>query len=149
MNGTDNNLADQLQRLAVTNTRLEEDNNLLREENRLLKLQIVELRQKFFKKNTPKPEDDDPPHSPKRRGAPVGHVGTTRKTPDHVDEHVDVRLDRCPECGGTDLRACQRYEDHYQEDIVLPKVKVTRFRHHFYYCRSCQDVVYKLRGQCL
>ena len=142
MNGIDNNLADQLQQLAVKNNRLEEDNNLLREENRLLKLQIEELRQKYFKKNTPKSEDDDPPHSPKKRGAPVGHVGATRKTPDHVDEHVDVRLDRCPECGGTDLRACQRYEDHYQEDIVLPQVRVTRFRHHFYYCRGCQDVVY-------
>jgi len=135
MNGSDNNLDGQLQWLKKENERL-------REENRLLKLQLEELRQKFFKKNTPPPEDDDPPHSPKKRGAPIGHVGTTRKTPDHADEHVDVRLTQCPECGGTDLRACQRYEDHYQEDIVLPQVKVTRFRHHFYYCRNCHDVVY-------
>lgn len=142
MNASDNNLTDRLQWLEVKSSRLEEENDRLREENRLLKLQIEELRQKFFKKNTPKPKDNDPPPSPKKRGAPVGHIGTTRKTPDYADEHVDVRLDRCPECGGTDLHACQRYEDHYQEDMVLPQVKVTRFRHHFYYCRKCQAVVH-------
>lgn len=142
MNGSDNNPDGRLQQLEAKNSRLEEDNNRLREENRLLKLQIEEFRQKFFKKNTPPPEDDEPSHPPKKRGAPVGHVGITRKTPDHVDEHADVRLNQCPECGGTDLSACQRYEDHYQEDIVLPQVKVTRFRHHFYYCRNCQEVVY-------
>jgi len=123
--------------------RLAEENAQLREENRLLKLQLQELRDKFFKKNTRQPDEPDEPSSPpKKRGAPVGHPGTTRKTPDHVDEHVDVHLEICPECGGTDLRACQRYEDHYQEDIVLPQVRVTRFRHHFYYCRHCQEVVY-------
>ena len=31
--------------------------------------------------------------------------------------------------------------DHYQEDIVLPKVEVTRFRKHFYYCWNCGEVV--------
>jgi hypothetical protein len=112
---------------------LKEENAQLREENRLLKLQIEELRQKFFKKNTPKPEDDETPHLPKKRGAPEGHPGKTRPVPDHFDEHMDVKLSQCPQCGGHNLSTCSRHEDHYQEDIVLPQVKVTRFRHHFYW----------------
>lgn len=132
----------QMKRLEEQNCRLAEENQKLQEENRLLKLQIQELRDKFFKKNTPKPkEPDEPPSPPKKRGAPVGHPGVTRKPPDHVDEHVDVHLEKCPECGGTHLRDCRRHEDHYQEDIILPKVKVTRFRHHVYYCPDCQEEV--------
>ena len=116
---------------------------ILEEENRLLKLQLKEYRDKFFKKNKRKDSDEDekkPP--PKKRGAPKGHPGTTRKKPDHVDKHVDVHVDECPECGGKHLKRCQRFEDHYQEDIVLPPVQVTRFRHHFYYCRDCKEVVH-------
>lgn len=122
---------------------LKEENDRLREENHLLKLQIDELRQKFFRKNTSESDDDEnTPHSPKKRGAPKGHPGKTRAVPDHFDEHVDVKLSECPECGGHDLSTCNRHEDHYQEDIVLPQVKVTRFRHHFYWCKDCSKVVY-------
>lgn len=125
--------------------RLREENDLLREENRLLKLRIEELQEKVFKKNKQKHEEDDddkPVPPPKKRGAPQGHPGKTRPVPDHFDEHVDVELTQCPECGGKDLGACNRHEDHYQEDIVLPPVKVTRFRHHFYWCPHCRKVVY-------
>jgi len=77
---------------------LKEENAQLREENRLLKLQIEELRQKFFKKNTPKEDDDnETPHLPRKRGAPEGHPGKTRPVPDHFDENVDVELSQCPE----------------------------------------------------
>jgi transposase len=121
--------------------RLMQENERLREENKLLKLQLDEFKQKFFKKNTPKPEDDPPSPPPKKRGAPVGHPGKTRPVPDHFDQQVEVELCQCPECGGKDLSACNRHEDHYQEDIVLPQVKVTRFRHHYYWCRGCQQIV--------
>jgi transposase len=121
--------------------RLKQENERLRDENKLLKLQLDEFKQKFFKKNTPKPEEDQPSHPPKKRGAPLGHQGKTRPVPDHFDQQVDVELCQCPECGGKDLSACNRHEDHYQEDIVLPQVKVTRFRHHYYWCRGCHQIV--------
>lgn len=122
--------------------RLQEENARLREENRLLKLQLEEFRQKFFKKNTPKSEDDETSQPPKKRGAPTGHPGKTRPVPDHFDEQVDVKLAQCPACGGHHLSTCHRHEDHYQEDIILPQVKITRFRHHFYWCPDCREVVY-------
>lgn len=132
-----------VKQLKGKNVSLAEENEELREENRLLKLQLKEYRDKFFKKNKRKePEDDEKKPPPKKRGAPKGHPGTTRKKPDHVDKHVDVHLDECPECGGKHLKRCKRFEDHYQEDIILPPVQVTRFRHHFYYCKDCKEVVH-------
>lgn len=122
---------------------LKKENEQLREENRLLKLQLEEFKEKFYKKNTGPSEDNDPPCAPpKKRGAPQGHPGKTRPVPDHVDEQVDVTLSACPDCGGHHLKLCRRHEDHYQEDIILPQVKVTRFRHHFYWCRDCHQVVH-------
>jgi transposase len=131
-------------RLTKKSARLEQEVEKLREEVHLLKLQIKEYQEKFFKKNKGKPDDDedDPPRRPKKRGAPKGHPGKTRKTPDRVDEHVDVHLDACPHCGGKDLSRCKRHEDHYQEDIVIPQAKVTRFRHHYYYCPHCKKTVH-------
>ena len=55
---------------------------------------------------------------------------------------MDVRLRQCPRCGGNKLSRCKRYEDHYQEDIVIARAKVTRYRHHFYYCSDCKEVVH-------
>ena len=128
--------------LKQENTQQSEKIQTLEEENRLLKLQLKEFRDKFFKKNKSKDEEDEKKSPPKKRGAPKGHPGTTRKKPDHVDNHIDVHLDKCPECGGKHLKRCKRFEDHYQEDIVLPPVQVTRFRHHFYYCGDCKEVVH-------
>ena len=59
-----------------------------------------------------------------------------------IDEHKDVRIDRCPECSSADITPCQRYSDHYQEDIVIPQTWVTRFRHHYYYCPNCKKTVH-------
>ena len=53
----------------------------------------------------------------------------------------EVTLDHCPRCGGADLTECQEIEEHIQEDIVLPKLKVTRHRRHHYYCKGCKEVV--------
>ncbi len=132
-----------LRGLEKKNQRLEEKLKSVEEENRLLKLQLKEYQQKLFKKNKGKATGEDEKCAvAKKRGAPKGHPGTTRKKPDRVDEHVDVHLKQCPGCGGEQLSACKRFEDHYQEDIVIAQPKVTRFRHHFYWCPDCKKVVH-------
>lgn len=115
----------------------------LREENRILKLQLEEFCRTFLKKKRSYPNDDEDqkPSLPKKRGAPMGHPGHFRPRPDHIDHYVDVHLKKCPKCGGRDLKRCKRIEDHIQEDIELPKVKVTLFRHYSYYCRQCKEAV--------
>lgn len=111
----------------------------LQEEKRDLESQLMEYRSKFFK---PKAQAlEVPTKTPKKRGAPIGHPGKTRKIPDRFDEHVEVTLKHCPQCGSTDLRRTGKPEDHYQEDIVLPRVVVTRYRHYSYDCQGCGKVV--------
>lgn len=115
----------------------------LEEANKRLRLEVAEYRAKFYKaKAAPAPAEPTARRLPKKRGAPKGHPGWSRPVPRHADKHVEVTLDQCPECGGRHLERCKRHEDHYQEDIVLPPVEVTRFRKYFYYCPDCKNVVH-------
>lgn len=123
---------------------LGKDMNIMREEIRRLHFIIKEYQQMLFKSKMQKPpkKDDNDDHTPKKKGAPIGHEGSTRKIPDRVDEHKDVRIDRCPECSSAGLTPCDKYYDHYQEDIIIPSTKVTRFRHHYYWCPNCKKAVH-------
>jgi transposase len=129
-------------RLQKRTDRLKREVKELKEQQRRLQLEIAEYRAKLYKAKTrPAPEEAQAPRPPKKRGAPKGHPGWSRPVPRHADRHVEVTVEQCPECGSRHLKACKRYEDHYQEDVVLPQVEVTRFRKHFYYCRNCGEVV--------
>lgn len=117
-----------------------------------LLVQLKELKDMVFKKASKRKwlswrkddeDDDEQDKKPKKPGRKKGHKGKTRKRPDRVDIHQDVLLKECPECHGKDLSLCRRHEDHYQEDIIIPvKTEVTRFRHHYYYCRCCGKTVH-------
>ncbi|MFZ2253219.1 MAG: IS66 family transposase [Minisyncoccia bacterium] len=127
------------------NESLAKEMAILREEIRRLQFVVKEYQEMLFKKKAlkyKKDDRDDDDHIPKKKGAPIGHEGTTRKVPDRVDEHKDVRIDRCPECSSDKLTPCDKYYDHYQEDIIIPETKVTRYRHHYYYCGNCKNTVH-------
>ncbi len=131
--------------LRCQNENLQKEMGILREEIRRLQFIIKEYQQMLFKPKALKPkrdDHDDDDNTPKKKGAPIGHEGTTRQTPKSVDEHKDVHLDRCPECSSTDISPCDKYYDHYQEDIIIPRTLVTRFRHHYYYCPNCKKAVH-------
>jgi len=105
----------------------------------ILEYDLKQMREKWFsRKKKKKPEEEAPP---KKRGAPVGHKGWFRKTPDKIDVVEDVQLERCPNCGSTDLSECKEIDEHIQEDIVMPEVKVTQYRHRTYWCKGCKEVV--------
>ena len=120
--------------------------SVMREEMRRLELIIKEYQEMLFKKKGLRYKKDDPDedddHTPKKPGAPVGHKGTTRQVPDRIDEHKDVHIDRCPECSSPDITPCGKFSDHCQEDIVIPQTRVTRFRHHYYWCPHCKKSVH-------
>jgi len=126
------------------NESLAKDMTILHEEIRRLQSIVKEYQQMLFKKKAlfHRKDKDDDDHTPKKKGAPIGHEGTTREIPKRVDEHKDVRLERCPECASDKLTPCDRYYDHYQEDIIIPPTFVTRFRHHYYYCPNCKKAVH-------
>ena len=79
----------------------------------------------------------------KKRGAPVGHPGWTRRIPDHIDTTVTVAAPTvCPHCESTNLTPVQEMQDHLQEDIILqPRTQVTQFRHHQAFCPTCNRAV--------
>ncbi len=138
-------------KLEKENKRLIDNLKYLRLDMKGLMIQLNELKEMVFKKVSKRKwlpwhkddEDEDKDKDDKPKGAKFGHPGTTRKKPDRVDIQQDVLLRECPECHGKDLSLCQRYDDHYQEDIIIPaKTEITRFRHHYYYCKCCGETVH-------
>lgn len=112
----------------------------LQEENALLRYELKQLKDKWFKPKPPKKEDPPKPE-PKKKGALFGHLGWFRRKPKKIDKIEAVTLRRCPICGGDNLTECKEKEEHIQEDIILPQVKVTKYIHHHYYCKDCKKVV--------
>jgi hypothetical protein len=142
-----------MQRATEEIERLREENTLLKEQYDILKRKYTLLHQSQFKPNAD-PDTQDTgtdaeaggnetpkPATKKKRGAPRGHRGATRKKPSHADEYVNVPAHRCPTCNGTHLAECKTVRDHFQEDIILAvTTKTTCFQHPYYYCRDCQQV---------
>lgn len=115
----------------------------LENQNSLLRYEIKELHTKYFgrRKNKLKEQPEEIEPRPKKRGAKLGHPGWFRKKPEKVDITEEVELDKCPLCGNTDLGNCEDIEEHIQEDIVLPALKVTKYRRHHYWCKGCKKVI--------
>jgi len=122
---------------------LREDNRMLKEENAYLKFELEQLKSKRYKSGKKRPPDVPAISSspPKKRGGLFGHIGWFRKKPNAINRIEELRLSACPECGSNDLSECKKIEKHIQEDIILPKVEVTMYRRHYYYCRCCKKVV--------
>ena len=112
----------------------------LEEENALLRYELKQVQNKRYKPKPPKKEKP-PKLKSKKRGALFGHLGWFRQKPKKVDRIEMVKLKRCPICGGGDLTECKEKEEHIQEDIILPQVKVTKYIRHHYYCKGCKKVV--------
>ena len=122
---------------------LKAENEKLKEENAYLKFKLEESQSKRYKSKRRKPPDYTPPAPPvpKKRGGLFGHLGWFRKKPDRIDITKELRLSECPECGSKCLTECENISEHVVEDIVLPRVEVTLYRKHRYYCRKCKKVV--------
>jgi transposase len=92
------------------------------------------------------PEESVPepiPPAPRKRGAPVGHRGNTRRIPTHIDiEEIIPAPLLCPDCGHTHLVGLETHDDRYIEDIppVLKEVTHRKYQHAF--CPHCQSVVH-------
>jgi transposase len=83
-----------------------------------------------FKKNPPKQITYN------KRGAPKGHKGATRQTPE-PDEIIDIKADFCELCSSDDLEI-ERVESITIEDISPPpKIKVMQYNVYSYKCRKC------------
>ena len=123
--------------------------DVLERENKELKLQLKELRDKYFgRKKKQRKEKSEAEKNPKKKGAPKGHPGWFRKKPEHADEVEIIRPCHCEICGSNDLEETTiADEEHLQEDIVLPKRVVKKFVHKVLRCKECHSLVRGGRGR--
>lgn len=77
----------------------------------------------------------------KPRGRPPGHPGTSWSLPAVEPEVVELRLSRCPDCGGR-LSPLIDVQEHTVVDLpetIAPVV--TKYRHERRYCARCKKTV--------
>lgn len=123
----------------------EQETNALREENKVLRAKFRDLAQRPFARNTTTEDDTqeenvppEPKTSRKKRGAPKGHRGATRKKPERPpDRTVFVQPEECPKCNSRNISPCKDTESHDQEDIVIVRPILTRFVKRRGYCKNC------------
>jgi len=83
----------------------------------------------------------------KKRGAPKGHRGATRKKPE-PDEIQHVTVKNCPKCNKK-LGKPIRTETKIVEDLPPPqKIKVTQFELNIYRCKNCGSEVKAKHEDC-
>ena len=73
----------------------------------------------------------------KRRGAPKGHRGATRPTPE-PDRVVEVTAEQCDRCGSPNLEECGVEKEVIEEIPPPPKIEVIQFNRHKYKCQDCE-----------
>jgi transposase len=78
----------------------------------------------------------------KSPGAKDGHKGHNRPIPEHIDEIVELKTDKCPDCN-TDIQDVPASEinERYKEDIEPAKAKATKYIMHRKYCPCCKKLV--------
>jgi transposase len=77
----------------------------------------------------------------KRPGRKKGHPGSRRSSTEHVDEHREHRLARCPDCGSR-LKRCNDTRTRYTEDIPADiRPVVTEHTIHRDWCPKCKKRV--------
>ena len=108
----------------------------------ILEYELKEMREKYWGRKRKKMDaGQQETLPPKKRGAPRGHPAWFRRIGSKIDNWVQVVTDRCPKCNSKNITRCKETWDHVQEDIVLPQLKVTCFRHYYYWCRDCHEIV--------
>jgi hypothetical protein len=78
----------------------------------------------------------------KKRGAPKGHRGATRKKPERKPERVVVtRPGACPRCNSSDnVHECSDCEEHLVEDLVIVRPVSILYRRVRGWCSECDHV---------
>jgi transposase len=102
--------------------------------------QLEQLQRAPYRQAAPfrRPENQRNPH-PACPGRKAGHRGSYRPKPDHIDEHIRVNLDCCPQCQGP---VCQkRILTQYIEDIPVVRPHVTELITEEGWCEGCQAAV--------
>ena len=138
-----------IKELKIENRDLRKENKELKRKNEELKAMVDDLRRMIFRRRKKKKEAEGAPGrdeksktKTKKKGAPFGHEGTTRAKPKHIDEEIKVIPPVvCSYCGSHELELTALKEEHIQEEIVIPKKKVTKYIKTVCRCKKCKRLV--------
>jgi transposase len=117
---------------------LEAENAELRRRLEQLEQQLQAIRQRS--KKTRAASNPQGSKRDRRRKQHRRHPGYFRPDPPPDTQFIehDVHPQQCDHCGGDDLEATGKFEDHFVADIPEPKIEWHRYRRHLYRCRCCQ-----------
>jgi transposase len=109
--------------------------------NRKLQDRIEELERAAARQAAPfrrKDKDRKPLDQQGTPGRKPGHPPARREEPPQIDDHVEMRLDGCPHCGGPveDVHPCEQII----EDLPVVRPHVTRLVTYTGRCSRCGDV---------
>lgn len=129
-----------------SDTNLKKENRQLRRELRAKEKELAQayatidyLRKERFGSSRKKKKQQEPEEEriPKKKGAPFGHKGVTRKKPEIIDEEIRIPDPVCcPSCDSQDITFFEQ-EEHTQEEIIIPKRKATKFIRNVFICGCC------------
>lgn len=121
-------LREQTKTIQSLHEQIEKQNQLLeqlREELARTRQQLEEAQRSGHRQAAPfRIEERQRKGQPGKPGRPAGHPGVHRPKPDHVDQTIDVPLERCPNCGGP-LHDVEPVEQFIEE---LPPIRPTVYR---------------------
>ncbi len=86
------------------------------------------------------PAPAEPRTKGRRPGGQPGHAPHVRPRPDHVDETLDLTLDRCPDCGKRLGDPSDCYE-RFVTELIPAYLFVLRILVQRYWCRRCHRFV--------
>jgi transposase len=129
------------QALRAVNAALEQRVAELAAENQTLRDQLDEAQRQAARQAAPFRRRDSkkvPEAQRKRPGRLKGHPGVHRAVPTHIDEHLEVPLPACPQCG----RAVERVEpiEQFIEEIPPVRPRVTHLITYRGQCPHCGEV---------
>ena len=75
----------------------------------------------------------------KKPGAVKGHRGYHRITPDHIDRHVNVTMEQCPDCWNK-LDKIVETRKRAIENIPVINPEIIEYNINRYYCTNCKKI---------
>jgi len=119
--------------------RLKSENEQLRQRVLQLEDTVEQLKRTAFRQAAPfRLPEERHNENPAPPGRKPGHPGSFRPKPDHIDQTIEVPLQRCPHClGPVDSVSSQ---EQFIEEIPQPRVSVTRLITYIGRCPRCGEV---------
>ena len=128
----------ELQELRILVKQLMKRVDELEKENRFLKKRIAELEAKNNPKEPPSFVKSDKKTKSHKLGRPKGHEGVFRSLPEHVDEKINHKLKRCPDCSSKLGKELEKRSKYVEDIIPQQNYKVTKHNIPRHWCPKCK-----------